>query len=254
MKQMKRNVIKCIFLGLLLCATQTLLAEDEKQNQTLKSLLSPVNTLNGTFKQTVKSEKGKVLQTAFGKMYIKKPGKFRWEVGGRDARIVISDGKQVFDYDKELAQVTVQKLNQGRTRAPIFFLTGNVESLDKDFNVIALGLVQGPAPASEEHAKPSTGKHAKKTVATSDAKEVASTEKHCLMGSDACFELKPKRKEGAFQWIKIGFKNKALKEMEMVDQLGQHSYFIFENVILNGKLEESLFQFKAPKGVDVLHT
>lgn len=74
----------------------------------------------------------------------------------------------------------------------------------------------------------------------------------CLSGSDSCFELKPKSEEGSFHWIKIGFKSKQLKEMQMLDQLGQQSHFIFNNVVLNANIPTDKFRFTPPKGVDVL--
>lgn len=186
----------------------------------LKALLSPVTTLQGSFQQTVKTEKGGVLQRLAGKVWLKKPAQFRWEIVGKDPRLVIADGKKVWDYDKELEQVTVQKLEKGQTRAPIFFLTGDTNSIDKDFSV---------------------SNWTKKTGSNV-----------CMQDSTACFELKPKRKEGSFQWIRIGFKDKVLKEMEMLDQLGQYSQFIFKDVVLNPNIASSVFQFTPPSGVDVL--
>lgn len=186
----------------------------------LKSLLSPIATLQGGFQQTIKTEKGNVLQSMSGKLWLKKPAQFRWEILGKEPRLVVADGKKVWDYDKDLEQVTVQKLNKGKTRAPIYFLTGDANSIDKDFSVSRIAAKTGS--------------------------------EHCMQNSNACFQLKPKRKEGAFQWIRIGFKDKVLKEMEMLDQLGQYSQFIFKDVEVNPNIPASTFQFAPPKGVDVL--
>lgn len=187
----------------------------------LKNLLNPVSTLQGGFDQTVRSAgpKGSVLQRVSGKVSLKKPAQFRWEVLGKEPRLVVADGKKVWDYDKELEQVIVQNLNKGQSRAPIFFLTGDTNSLDKDFKITAVT---------------NTGSNT------------------CLSASDVCFELKPKKDDGSFQWIKIGFKDKTLKEMEMLDQLGQHSQFVFKDVKINQTIPATEFQFSPPKGVDVL--
>ena len=194
-------------------------SEASTSSHGLKGLLSPIASMTASFQQNVRTEKGRVLQHLSGRLSLKKPGKFRWEVIGKEPRLVISDGKNVWDYDKELAQVTIQKMNKGQTKAPIFFLTGDVNSLDRDFKVTSLAANQGA----------------------------------CLQGSDTCFELRPKIDEGAFQWIRIGFKNRALKEMEMLDQLGQRSQFIFSDIKVNPPIAEGEFHFTAPKGVDVLH-
>src|SRR5215467_1914400 len=164
----------------------------------LKALLSEVNTLQGNFQQQIVNGKGAVLQKSAGKMWLKKPGQFRWEVKGKDQRVVVADGKQIWDYDVDLEQVTVQKLSKGQAAAPIFFLTGETAALARDFTIMAV-----------------------------------ESKGQCLKDSDQCFELKPKQQQGSFQWIRLGFKHKALKELELLDQLGQHSFFQFDQVVLN---------------------
>lgn len=189
-------------------------------SEALKALLSPVQNLQGNFEQSMVSENAKVLQKLSGKMHLKKPGKFRWEIIKPEPRLVIADGKKVWDYDKELDQVTVQKVVKGQSKAPIYFLTGEVDSLDKDFII---------TPVAQ-----------------------SANSKICMQKSDACFELKPKKGEGSFQWIRIGFKDKKIHELELLDQLGQRSRFDFTEVQINQEVPDSLFQFTAPKGVDVL--
>ncbi len=189
-----------------------------KDSEALQALLRPIATLQASFDQTIKSEQGRILQRCSGKVWLKKPGQFRWEVLGKEPRLVVSDGKKVWDFDKDLEQVTVQKLNQGQSKAPIFFLTGEVKSLDRDFTVQALPLEKG----------------------------------HCLKKSDTCFELTPKKGEGSFQWIRIGFKAGQLKEMELLDQLGQDSQFLFTHLHLNTPVLDEQFHFTPPPNVDVL--
>lgn len=184
----------------------------------LKTLLAPVESLTADFQQELLSESGNSLMQAKGQMWLKKPGQFRWEVQGKDSRLVVSNGKQVWDYDKDLEQVTVQKLAKGEAKAPIFFLTGDVNTLEKDFKI----------------------------------KNLTSAGKSCMKESDQCFELKPKTEQSPFQSISIGFKNKVLNELEMSDQLGQKSFFKFSNAKLNAAVAPSVFQFVTPKGVDVV--
>jgi outer membrane lipoprotein carrier protein len=219
---MRTKLLLSLFnLVLLLCSGNSVLAATAASTPDtveLKALLAPVSTLQGNFQQVIKSEEGRQLQTTAGKMWIKKPGQFRWEVVGKEPRLIIADGKKVWDYDKDLDQVTIQKLNQTKSAAPIFFLTGDVNSLDTDFNIKKLPLTKG----------------------------------HCLKNSDSCFELHPKSSEGSFQWIKIGFKAKILNEMKLLDQLGQVSIFSFKQMQLNSTISDSQFHFTPPKGVDVL--
>ena len=221
---MKTKRLLALFNFALLCLAQSVFAVTAASAPTatdiaeLKALLVPVSSLQGNFQQVIKSEAGRQLQTSSGKMWLKKPGQFRWEVLGNEPRLIIADGKKVWDYDKDLDQVTIQKLTKAQTVAPIFFLTGDVNSLDSDFKIKKLPLVDG----------------------------------HCLKNSDSCFELHPKNSEGSFQWIKIGFKAKTLNEMELLDQLGQVSLFSFKQMRLNPSIPDAQFHFTPPKGVDVL--
>ena len=210
------RVISSVLLLFLLGTRVSLGIADD--SSTLEALLAPISSLKGNFEQILLNERGVELQHLSGTLALKKPGQFRWEVRGDEPRIVISDGKKVWDYDQDLEQVTIQRLNQGQSKAPIFFLTGAKNELHKDFSVKKLPLVKGK----------------------------------CLQKSDTCFELISKGEEGAFLWIKIGFKNKHLQEMELLDQLGQRSVFRFNHIDLNPALSKTTFQFVPPPGIDIL--
>lgn len=191
---------------------------------TLEALLNPIESLQGNFSQTVKNERGHLLQQLSGKLWMKKPAQFRWQVLGQEPRLIVADGKTVWDFDQDLEQVTIQKLNATQVQAPIFFLTGDVKTINRDFTVAALSF-----------------------------KVAQGSSKVCLSVSNTCFQMTPKKEEGSFQWIKIGFKDKALKEIELLDQLGQYSHILLSEVQLNKPIAAGFFNFKPPKGVDILH-
>ena len=64
-------------------------------------------------------------------------------------------------------------------------------------------------------------------------------------------KLLPKNQESSFKYILIGLSNGSLGGMELSDNFGQLTRIYFSNVILNPPLKPTLFQFEAPKGVDV---
>jgi outer membrane lipoprotein carrier protein len=66
------------------------------------------------------------------------------------------------------------------------------------------------------------------------------------------FQLTPKNKQVNFQQVNLEFDQGLLMTMQVVNNLGQTSVFTFTQIQLNPKLNSSLFDFKAPKGVDVL--
>lgn len=64
-------------------------------------------------------------------------------------------------------------------------------------------------------------------------------------------KLLPKSQESSFKYILIGLSKGALGGMELSDNFGQLTRIYFSNVILNPPIKQTLFQFNAPKGVDV---
>lgn len=66
------------------------------------------------------------------------------------------------------------------------------------------------------------------------------------------FDLHAKEPKANFQRIKMQFTKDTLTGMELFDQLGQHTFVSLTQIKLNPKLADRLFQFKPPKGVDVV--
>lgn len=66
------------------------------------------------------------------------------------------------------------------------------------------------------------------------------------------FELKPKKKNSDYKWIKMYFVSGQLKSMYIFDNLDQKSEIHFSNIVFNSKIPDSKFIFVVPKNVDVL--
>lgn len=71
-------------------------------------------------------------------------------------------------------------------------------------------------------------------------------------GSKQVYSLKAKSPKENFQQLKLVFKGDKLTNIELFDQLGQHTSVQLSNIKNNPSLASSLFQFKPPKGVDVV--
>ena len=72
------------------------------------------------------------------------------------------------------------------------------------------------------------------------------------MGNELVFDLKSKSPKASFQRIKLIFRQNILTGLELYDQLGQVTTVQLSQIKLNPKLASHLFQFKTPKGVDVV--
>jgi len=64
-------------------------------------------------------------------------------------------------------------------------------------------------------------------------------------------KLLPKNEDSGFKYILIGLDNGVLGGMELSDNFGQLTRIYFTKVNVNPALEKSIFEFVAPKGVDV---
>jgi outer membrane lipoprotein carrier protein len=64
--------------------------------------------------------------------------------------------------------------------------------------------------------------------------------------------LKAKSPKENFQTVRLTFNGEALNLIEFFDQLGQHTIVKLKNVQTNPSLAAKLFQFKPPKGIDVV--
>jgi outer membrane lipoprotein carrier protein len=62
----------------------------------------------------------------------------------------------------------------------------------------------------------------------------------------------PRAKDGAFQSVQIGFRNKDLAAVEIVDSFGQRSLLQFSQMAANAPVAPERFRFTVPPGADVL--
>jgi outer membrane lipoprotein carrier protein len=104
--------------------------------------LSGLSTWSADFKQTIDDAEGKVLSTASGHLYLQRPGKFRWDYATPSAQLLLADGKQLWFYDKDLAQANVRNLDATLADTPAMLLSGG-GSLSSQFDVTALPAESG---------------------------------------------------------------------------------------------------------------
>ena len=64
-------------------------------------------------------------------------------------------------------------------------------------------------------------------------------------------KLLPKNQDSSFKYLVIGLEKGQLSGMELSDNFGQLTRIYFSNIKNNPSVDAKLFEFKAPKGVDV---
>lgn len=134
--------IKALLMAaVLLFVTSTVVFSDNKNLSTgeihLEKFLQETQTLEANFQQTLRTHKGEVLQQTEGRFYFNRPGKFRWNYQTPFEQIIVSDGKRIWIYDVELAQVTVQKHDLSLPSSPMALLQDSAK-LHQSFTVTPL--------------------------------------------------------------------------------------------------------------------
>lgn len=104
---------------------------------------SGLHTLQADFDQQVVDGNNRPLQSSQGHMWIKRPGRFRWDYETPYRQQLVADGEHLWSYDEDLEQVTVQKAADVLTSTPAMLLSGE-EPLEKVFNIEEVN------PAGEE--------------------------------------------------------------------------------------------------------
>ena len=103
----------------------------------VEKYLNGLATWAADFTQTIDDGHGNVLRSAAGRLYLQRPGRFRWDYSQPSEQLVLADGKQIWFYDKDLAQANVRDMDTGLAGTPASLLSGSA-SVSTQFNVTAL--------------------------------------------------------------------------------------------------------------------
>jgi len=178
----------------------------------VEKYLSGLSAWSADFEQTIADSHGTVMRSAAGKFYLQRPGRFRWDYTEPSEQLVLSDGKQVWFYDKDLAQANVRDMNSTLASTPAMLLSGS-GSVSGQFDIKAL---------------PESG----------GLKWFQLTPKH----PDTDFQLV------RIGFDKQG----ELASMFLADKLNQITQLTFTHPTRNPKFAPELFAFTPPPGVDVI--
>ncbi|MDE2149687.1 MAG: outer membrane lipoprotein chaperone LolA [Gammaproteobacteria bacterium] len=112
-------------LLLLLCllASPAYAAAAATARDALKHFADSVHSLSAEFKQAQLDDKGQVTKTQSGRMWIARPGKFRWDYRQPYQQLIVSDGHKIWIYDPDLKQVTVRPVERALAGSPAALLS-----------------------------------------------------------------------------------------------------------------------------------
>jgi len=110
----------------------------------LHAFVGRVQSAEGRFSQSTVAAQGPGRPAQTGSFVFQRPGRFKWAVEQPYEQLVVSDGKDVFQYDPDLAQVTVRKVDQAIGASPAAILFGS-GSLEQAFDLSELPAREGLA-------------------------------------------------------------------------------------------------------------
>jgi outer membrane lipoprotein carrier protein len=182
----------------------------------LQKRYASVETVTGSFRQTFRAPG--IDQVESGIFRMKKPCLMRWEYRQPEEKLFIADGREAYLYVPQDRQVTIQPFSSADMRdTPLELLLGQA---DIKKNYVALW---------ETGLKP----QAERTL---------------------LIRLTPRRNDGDFESLVLEIDQSTydLRRIVMREAGGNTSEFLLTNVIMNSKMSNSNFQFKPPKGVEIV--
>lgn len=132
---------------LLLALSGVTAATNNDTLQTVRAFFSGLDSLTADFHQEVTDANGLRQQISDGRLWILRPGRFRWDYRTPYHQELVADGERLWSYDADLAQVTVQAMDQVFSATPAMLLGGGTP-LDEVFRLEAL-----PDDGGEQHAR-----------------------------------------------------------------------------------------------------
>lgn len=112
------------------------------ETDALQKFLDTVQTLSATFEQVQKDENGQVLQATSGRLWLSRPGRFRWSYEKPYSQLMVCDGKKLWQYDPDLKQAMVRPAGDTLQGTPAQLLTDRT-ALAQHFTVEGAGTEDG---------------------------------------------------------------------------------------------------------------
>lgn len=130
---MKKIVIFCIAALSWHCAAATDL--NSQDSELLLNYLEGIDNLKANFVQQTIDGNQNLLQTQEGALSLSRPNKFKWQSQAPYEQVLVSNGTTLWQFDPDLEQVTIQKLDQRISSTPVLLLSGDSSSISKEYEV-----------------------------------------------------------------------------------------------------------------------
>jgi len=205
-------------LALLFLLFQPLASQPQSTDQELARAVAGryarLRTLSADFTQIFRSKSTRLEE--HGRLSIKKPGRMRWEYVKPETKLFVADGRSTFFYVPRDRQVYTAPVD-ARQESPLFFLVDQGDLLT-EFTVKA-----------ETAEKP-------------------------LEPGRRLLRLTPKAPTAQYEYLLLEVDPATLqiRHLAVVEPTRNRNDYILSNIRENGRLDDGLFRFRIPAGVEVI--
>ena len=170
---------------------------------------------SASFKQTYEGGVLRRKSSDAGTVFVKKPGKMRWDYAAPEKQLFVSDGTTIYLFVPADNQVTVSPVPKQDATSAMMFLTGK-GNIVRDFAVTF-------TPKAPE------GTYG--------------------------LRLQPKVAERDYDWLELVVEKGSMqiRQLTAANRQGGQETFTFTNFKENVGLSDKTFEFKIPRGADVRH-
>ncbi len=207
-------MIRFITISMILIFSQSSLIADEITDpmEQLQAYLQHLDSYEANFQQHIVSSSKQLIDSTSGRLLIKRPHRFRWEVISPYEQTIIADGKNIWSIDVDLEQVTVTDMESNLVNSPIMLL-------------------------SSKDAKPG---------------DYFSVEKLKSDTAMQMFLLQPLDSSANFEQVRLGFEDAILQLIELYDSLGQITIIRMTNIRNNPVMGNEAFIYQEMPDFDVI--
>lgn len=208
------NYLTSVSITTLLAAVTPLVASAQATpKDNLDALLQSISTLTADVTQLIVESDGGILEESDIRLTLKKPDGFSWETISPFPELIVTNGKKLWNYQPDLEQVVIEDWDTSRSELAAQLLNGQTDNLAEEYTI---------------------------TEAESDNRETQE------------FRLSPRASDSVYEEITISFLNGTLEMIYLNNKNGERTVWQFSRLQQNLPLEDSLFEFIPPEGIEVI--
>ena len=202
-----------ILLALLICVLFNVSLAQQGALEQLNSMLVSIESLKADVVQLIVESDGGILEESKIKMYFKKPNGFYWETITPFKELIVTNGVKLWNYQPDLEQVVIEDWDSSKSELAAQLLNGETENLGSDYQI-------------EQLYSDDSGDHQ--------------------------FTLTPLATDSVYERISISFVTSELDQIYLNSKNGQQTVWRFVTIERNESLEDNVFEFDPPAGIEII--